>query len=289
MVWYDEKGSVKMELFKEDKIYNFLGKGKIFFVASFVLFFLAIGLIAIKGFSFGIDFTGGTVVQVKYVDVAPIAKIREALAKNKLFEHASVTEFGSPQEIIIKTAASTDGLNKDIGDTTKEILKGTGEFEIRRVDMVGPKVGDELRTKGLTAFLLTLVAIMATVTFRYEWRFALAAIIAAISASGFAAYKLAAVLANTVARQLLGRGLAFGATAPFLQGMSVLTGPIGWAITAVWSAYDLASPGYRVTVPCAIQIAYMRKKMQSVICSSCGVPNGPSAKFCPECGHRLVA
>jgi preprotein translocase subunit SecF len=169
-----------MELFKEDKIYNFLGKGKIFFVASFVLFFLAIGLIATKGFSFGIDFTGGTVVQVKYVDIAPIGKIREALAKNELFEHASVTEFGSPQEIIIKTAASTDGLNKDIGDTTKEILKGTGDFEIRRVDMVGPKVGDELRTKGLTAFLLTLMAIMAMVTFRYEWRFALAAVIAIV-------------------------------------------------------------------------------------------------------------
>lgn len=169
-----------MELFKEDKIYNFLGKGKIFFIASFVLFFLAIGLIATKGFSFGIDFTGGTVVQVKYTDAAPIAKIREALAKNELFEHASVTEFGSPQEVIIKTAASTDGLNKDIGDTTKEILKGTGDFEIRRVDMVGPKIGDELRTKGLTAFLLTLMAIMAMVTFRYEWRFALAAVIAIV-------------------------------------------------------------------------------------------------------------
>lgn len=169
-----------MELFKEDKIYNFLGKGKIFFVASFVLFFLAIGLIATKGFSFGIDFTGGTVIQVKYADVAPMAPIREALAKNELFKHASVTEFGSPQEIIIKTAASTDGLNKDIGDTTKEILKGTGDFEIRRVDMVGPKVGDELRTKGLTAFLLTLMAIMAMVTFRYEWRFALAAVIAIV-------------------------------------------------------------------------------------------------------------
>jgi preprotein translocase subunit SecF len=169
-----------MELFKEDKIYNFLGKVKIFFIASFVLFFLAIGLIATKGFSFGIDFTGGTVVQVKYTDAAPIAKIREALAKNELFEHASVTEFGSPQEIIIKTAASTDGLNKDIGDTTKEILKGTGDFEIRRVDMVGPKIGDELRTKGLTAFLLTLMAIMAMVTFRYEWRFALAAVIAIV-------------------------------------------------------------------------------------------------------------
>ncbi|MFA5215324.1 protein translocase subunit SecF [Sulfuricurvum sp.] len=169
-----------MELFKEDKIYNFLGKGKIFFVASFVLFFLSIGLIAVKGFSFGIDFTGGTVVQVKYKGVAPIDTIRKSLANNDLFKHATVTEFGSPEEIVIKTPSSTDGLSKDIGDTTKEILKGTGDFEIRRVDMVGPKVGDELRVKGLTAFLLTLSAIMAMVTFRYEWRFALAAIIAIV-------------------------------------------------------------------------------------------------------------
>jgi len=169
-----------MELFKEDKIYNFLGKGKIFFIASFVLFFLSIALIATKGFSFGIDFTGGTVVQVKYTKSAPIDTIREKLAENKLFEHATVTEFGSPEEVVIKTPSSTDGLSKDIGDTTKEILKGTGDFEIRRVDMVGPKVGDELRVKGLTAFLLTLSAIMAMVTFRYEWRFALAAIIAIV-------------------------------------------------------------------------------------------------------------
>jgi len=169
-----------MELFKEDKIYNFLGKGKIFFIASFVLFFLSVGLIATKGFSFGIDFTGGTVVQVKYTQAAPIDEIRKKLATNELFKHASVTEFGSPEEIVIKTASSTDGLSKDIGDTTKEILVGTGDFEIRRVDMVGPKVGDELRVKGLTAFLLTLTAIMAMVTFRYEWRFALAAIIAIV-------------------------------------------------------------------------------------------------------------
>lgn len=169
-----------MELFKEDKIYNFLGKGKIFFVASFVLFFISIALIATKGFSFGIDFTGGTVVQVKYTQTAPIDKIREALKKEELFRHATVTEFGSPQEVIIKTPAATEGLTKDIGDVTREILKGTGDFEIRRVDMVGPKVGDELQVKGLTAFLLTLLAIMATVTFRYEWRFALAAIIAIV-------------------------------------------------------------------------------------------------------------
>jgi preprotein translocase subunit SecF len=169
-----------MELFKEDKIYNFLGKGKIFFIASFVLFFISVGLIATKGFSFGIDFTGGSVVQVKYTQNAPIDKIRAALEKNELFKHATVTEFGSPQEIVIKIPVATDGLSNDVGDTTKTILQGTGDFEIRRVDMVGPKVGDELRVKGLSAFLLTLLAIMATVTFRYEWRFALAAIIAII-------------------------------------------------------------------------------------------------------------
>ncbi len=169
-----------MELFKEDKVYNFLGKGKIFFIASFVLFFISIALIAVKGFSFGIDFTGGTVVQVKYTQDAPIDKVRESIKKSELFKHATVSEFGSSQEIVIKTPASTVGLSNDIGDTTKEILKGTGDFEIRRVDMVGPKVGDELRVKGLTAFLLTLLAIMATVTFRYEWRFALAAIIAIV-------------------------------------------------------------------------------------------------------------
>lgn len=169
-----------MELFKEDKIYNFLGKGKIFFIASFVLFFISVGVVATKGFSFGIDFTGGTVVQVKYDKAAPIEEIRKALETSELFKHASVSEFGSAQEIVIKTASSTAGLSNDIGDKTKEILKNTGNFEIRRVDMVGPKVGDELRVKGLTAFLLTLAAIMATVTFRYEWRFALAAIIAIV-------------------------------------------------------------------------------------------------------------
>lgn len=116
---------------------------------------------------------------------------------------------------------------------------------------------------------------------------ALAAIISAIRASGFGAYKFATVVANTVARQLIGRGLAFGATAPFMSGMSVLAGPVGWVITAIWTAFDLTSPGYRVTVPCAIQIAYMRKKWQSIACPSCGALNGPDAKFCPECGTRI--
>ena len=98
---------------------------------------------------------------------------------------------------------------------------------------------------------------------------ALAVIIAAIRASGFGAYKFAAVVANAVARQLLGRGLAFGAVAPVMQGMAILAGPLGWALGILWAAYDLASPSYRVTVPCVVQIAYMRKKRLGVSCLPC--------------------
>ncbi|MGV6493787.1 YaaW family protein [Stenotrophomonas rhizophila] len=86
------------------------------------------------------------------------------------------------------------------------------------------------------------------------------ALITAIRVSGFGAYKMAAVVANAVAKAMLGRGLAFGTTAGMMRGISVFAGPIGWAITAIWTAFDLASPAYRVTVPCVIQIAYMRQR-----------------------------
>lgn len=116
---------------------------------------------------------------------------------------------------------------------------------------------------------------------------ALSAIIAAIRASGFAAYKFAASATYAVARTLLGRNLAFGAATPLLKGMSFLSGPIGWAITAMWATFDLTSPGYRVTVPCVVHLAYMRKKWLAITCTSCGALNGPESKFCSECGTRM--
>ncbi len=119
----------------------------------------------------------------------------------------------------------------------------------------------------------------------------MASLQAAISASGFAAYKLAAIVAQSTAKAILGRGLAFTATAPLMRGISVFAGPIGWAITGVWTAFDLASPAYRVTVPCVVQIAYIRQKSLSkktdVHCPKCHAPVTVGAKFCGECGERL--
>ncbi|WP_434718163.1 ubiquinol-cytochrome C chaperone family protein [Paraburkholderia sp. A1BS-2L] len=105
---------------------------------------------------------------------------------------------------------------------------------------------------------------------------------------GPATYKLAVIMANALARTLAGRGLVFGANAALGRTLGIALGPIGWAVTGLWSIADLASPAYRVTVPCVVQLAYMRQKMKiSKNCPSCRQPVESSAKFCPNCGHKL--
>ncbi|MDF8362978.1 ubiquinol-cytochrome C chaperone family protein [Achromobacter anxifer] len=117
----------------------------------------------------------------------------------------------------------------------------------------------------------------------------MAALQAAIKASGFGAFKLAAVVANAIAKAILGRGLAFGTTAGLMRGISVFAGPIGWAITAIWTLFDLGSPAYRVTVPCVVQIAYMRQKAAYRSCPACSAMVDIGKKFCGECGNRLTS
>ena len=89
---------------------------------------------------------------------------------------------------------------------------------------------------------------------------AMAALIGVISVSGLAFYKMAATVAQGTAKTLLGKGLTLAATGSLMRGISIFAGPIGWAITGIWAAFDLTSPAYRVTVPCVIQLAYMRQK-----------------------------
>jgi len=137
-------------------------------------------LLAIKGLNYGVDFAGGTIVQVKYDTTAPIDLMREKLKSNEIFSGASVTEFGSAEEVVIRMKTTTGDVTVDIGDVTREALKDTGNYEIRRVDIVGPKVGSELKEKWITSLLLAVLGILIYVAFRFEWRFALASIIALI-------------------------------------------------------------------------------------------------------------
>lgn len=166
-----------MEIFKSGKVYNFMGKRLPFLGFSSLLVIASIVLLLTKGINFGIDFAGGTIVQVKYEEKAPIKEIRETL-KSTQYKNASITEFGSPDEVVIRITGSSSDIANDIGDEMHVLLKSTGDFEVRRVDIVGPKVGGELREKGLMALGLSMLVILAYVSFRFEWRFAVASILA---------------------------------------------------------------------------------------------------------------
>jgi len=169
-----------MEIFKSNKTYDFMGKRLPFLGFSSLLVIISLVLIFTKGLNLGIDFSGGTLVQVKYTQTAPIKDIREILLENEKFEKSTVTEFGSVEEVIIKIPTISTEISKDIGDEVRAVLKQTGDFDVRRVDMVGPKVGDALQEKGIMALSLALLVILIYVSFRFEWRFAVASILALI-------------------------------------------------------------------------------------------------------------
>ncbi len=169
-----------MEFFKYTKTYDFMAMSKKTIFLSVIVVLASYALLFTKGLNYGVDFAGGTIVQVKYDAPAPMKKIREQLKENSVFNGASITEFGSPQEIIIRLSGSSQSIANDVGDATSKALAGTGKFEIRRVDMVGPKVGNELREQGLMSLLLATLGILIYVAFRFEWRFGVASIIALI-------------------------------------------------------------------------------------------------------------
>ncbi len=169
-----------MEFFRYKKPIALMAKAKYFGLLSLVVVLLSWGVIFTKGFNYGIDFAGGTLIQIKYDKKAPLKEIRKELSAIKKYEDATVTNFGSDQEIVIRIQSTSKSVGNDVGDEISKLLKNTGNFEIRRVDMVGPKIGGELREKGLKATIFAIIGILLYLTFRFEWRFALASVIALI-------------------------------------------------------------------------------------------------------------
>ncbi len=169
-----------MEFFSKNRVFNLMDKSKTFIFVSLLFIFASYALLAIKGLSYGIDFSGGTLVQVKYDQKAPIDRIREQISSDKMFANALITEFGTPDEIVIRFATTSEGVSHDVGDRVRELLQGTGNFDIRKVDIVGPKVGSELREKGLMSTLMCILAILIYIAFRFQWRFAIASILALV-------------------------------------------------------------------------------------------------------------
>ena len=167
-----------MELFSQNKIYDFMGKRKIFISISIILIVLSLFSIFTKGFNWGIDFKGGIEVEVRFDKPVKISEVRKYVSKE--FKEAAITTFGSDREILIRLNVDkvSSDVQKDIGAEIKKLLKPLGNVEIRRVDIVGAKVGNELRDKGIKALIFAIIGILIYVAIRFEWRFAVASVLA---------------------------------------------------------------------------------------------------------------
>ncbi|RMH62618.1 MAG: protein translocase subunit SecF [Zetaproteobacteria bacterium] len=166
-----------MQLIRPDTRIDFIGKRKIALAASALMILVSLGALAIKGLNFGIDFTGGTLVEVRFDHAPNIADVRKALVPAG-YGQAVIQQFGAANEILIRVQNKGDIESSKISTAILDALNtafGADAVEMRRVEYVGPQVGEELTRAGILAVLIAMVAILLYVTFRFEFRFALGA------------------------------------------------------------------------------------------------------------------
>jgi preprotein translocase subunit SecF len=167
-----------MEWFKITRDIPFMRHALIFNVISLVTFLIAVGSLATRGLNLGVDFTGGTVMEVAYPQAADLGKIRESVARLG-FTEASVQNFGTSRDVLIRLPLKQGVSSAKLSEQVLEALrKDDAKVEMRRVEFVGPQVGRELLENGALALLFVSLGIVAYLAFRFEWKFGVATIIA---------------------------------------------------------------------------------------------------------------
>lgn len=159
---------------------NFMGKRHIAMVISILLMVISIYSLSTQGLKLGLDFTGGTLVEVGYKQAVELENIRKVLKENG-FAEATVQHFGTSQDVLIRIGQHEESKDEPLSTTILRILQiENKDVQMRRVEYVGPQIGKELVEKGGLAILYTLIGILIYVAFRFEYRFALGAIAALI-------------------------------------------------------------------------------------------------------------
>ncbi|MCB1888646.1 MAG: protein translocase subunit SecF [Rhodocyclaceae bacterium] len=168
-----------MEFFRIKNDIPFMRHALVFNVISLVTFVLAVLFLATRGLNLSVEFTGGTLVELHYVEAPQLQPIRQALSDDG-YPDAQVQNFGSSRDILIRLP-NRDGLDSSrVSQKVIGTLSGIDDAkpELRRVEFVGPQVGKELAADGAMALLLVVMGIMIYLALRFEWRFSVAAIIA---------------------------------------------------------------------------------------------------------------
>lgn len=191
-----------MQIFDRKTHIDFIGNRRLPVAVSVLLVIATFVLLFTRGLNFGLDFTGGTLVELSYAEPVQVAPVRKQLADSGVAD-AVVQHFGTSRDIMVRIPVSKDGNSSTLSNQVVEILRqNVGDrllssrpgkaqqcidkgkkisdchIQVRRIEFVGPQVGEELTEQGGLAMLYTLIAILAYVMFRFEWRFAIGAIIA---------------------------------------------------------------------------------------------------------------
>lgn len=161
-----------------DYKYDFLSRRHTLAVISIILWIISIVALATQGLTLGLDFTGGTLIELRYKQPVELQEIRTALHQNG-FSDAVVQHFGSSDEVLIRLGQHETTKDNPLSTQILKILQPSGkEVEMRRIEFVGPQVGRELVEGGLLALLYTNIGILIYVAIRFEWRLALGAVLA---------------------------------------------------------------------------------------------------------------
>ncbi len=170
-----------LRLFSHKSNYDFMGRRWLGFSFSIILTLLSIGLLFTKGLNLGIDFTGGILMEIHTEQPADLSLLRSALS-GEGFGEVSLQNEGSPNDVMIRIQVSKDAEQAKEVAKVKDVLasKLGSNIDYRKIDYVGPTVGDELIRAGIWAVLLSFAAIMCYVWFRFEWQYGVGAILALI-------------------------------------------------------------------------------------------------------------
>jgi preprotein translocase subunit SecF len=157
--------------------FNFMTWHKKAVYVSLFLIFVSLISIFTRGLNYGVDFNGGTIIEISFENTAPIEKIRNHLQDNN-YEKSSVQYFGSNKDILIRIPNIISSSESSLSNTLISELNNKYSFSLKRVEYVGAQVGEELRDQGILAALIALALIMIYITLRFEYRFSIGAILA---------------------------------------------------------------------------------------------------------------
>jgi preprotein translocase subunit SecF len=167
-----------MEFFRIKRDIPFMRHALIFNVISLITFVIAVGALTVRGLHLGVDFTGGTVMELKYPHPANLEQIREAMSRLG-FTDAAVQNFGTSSDVLVRLPVKPGLTSAKLSETVfAELAKIDSGVKVQRVEFVGPQVGRELLENGALALLFVSLGIVLYLWFRFEWKFGVAAIIA---------------------------------------------------------------------------------------------------------------